>query len=330
MIRKMIMLALLGLLAIGLDFAMATNINSIPLIQDKSGLYMLRPEEGSPSGQINLRAKVDTKGKSISNTYAITLDPHVVGNNPDSRVAEKGESKGEMSREELVAFEMRSIISSLNDDTSFRKVKLPDRLDTGETIEWSVVRRTNTVAIAFAVIVIGILLFLNRNRATRKQLEAEQDAISRQLPEFINRLVLLLNAGLVLNTAFEKAIERGCESPSSNDDFFYEQMDEILCRIRQTNGSVNKEFREFARSRRSAGGEIAKELMRISNIISDNISKGVGLTDKLQQEGEILWLNRKRDCEERGRVAETRLTLPLTLQLLVLIIITVSPALLEL
>ena len=70
--------------------------------------------------------------------------------------------------------------------------------------------------------------------------------------------------------------------------------------------------------------------MRVSNIINDNINKGVELTDKLQAESEILWLNRKKSCEEKGRLAETKMTLPLMLFLMVLIIITVAPALLEL
>ena len=78
------------------------------------------------------------------------------------------------------------------------------------------------------------------------------------------------------------------------------------------------------------GDESARELMRISNIISDNISKGVELTDKLHNESELLWLARKRSCEERGRLAETKLTFPLTLFLLVLVAVTVCPALLEL
>lgn len=73
-----------------------------------------------------------------------------------------------------------------------------------------------------------------------------------------------------------------------------------------------------------------RELMRVSNIINDNINKGVELTDKLQAESEILWLNRKKSCEEKGRLAETKMTLPLMLFLMVLIIITVAPALLEL
>jgi hypothetical protein len=44
----------------------------------------------------------------------------------------------------------------------------------------------------------------------------------------------------------------------------------------------------------------------------------------------MLWLSRKRSSEERGRLAETKLTLPLTVFLLVLVVVTVSPALLEL
>ena len=90
-----------------------------------------------------------------------------------------------------------------------------------------------------------------------------------------------------------------------------------------------KEFRDFSRSSEHSG-EGSRELMRISNIITDNISKGVELTDKLQSESETLWLSRKRSSEERGRLAETKLTMPLTVFLLVLVVVTVSPALLEL
>ena len=106
-------------------------------------------------------------------------------------------------------------------------------------------------------------------------------------------------------------------------------MAEIDHKIRETNSSLEKEFRAFARSS-ECSGKGSRELMRISNIISDNISKGAELTDKLQSESEALWLSRKSDSEERGRLAETKLTMPLTVFLLVLVVVTVSPALLEL
>ena len=54
------------------------------------------------------------------------------------------------------------------------------------------------------------------------------------------------------------------------------------------------------------------------------------LTEKLQRESETLWINRKKNCEEKGKLAETKLTLPLMIFLIVLIVITVAPALLGL
>ncbi|MBQ3184719.1 MAG: hypothetical protein IJB54_01905, partial [Firmicutes bacterium] len=68
----------------------------------------------------------------------------------------------------------------------------------------------------------------------------------------------------------------------------------------------------------------------VSNIIEDNVNKGTELTGKLRSESDMLWMDRKKKCEEMGRLAETKLTLPLMLFLIVLIVITVAPALLEL
>ena len=146
----------------------------------------------------------------------------------------------------------------------------------------------------------------------------------RQLPEFVNRLVLLLNAGLVLNSAFEKAAGENKYPEREGSDYFYSRLRDIYISSKTANGSMHGEFKRFARE---SG---VKELMRISNILGDNISKGVNLTEKLERESELLWINRKKSCEERGRLAETKLTLPLMIFLIVLMIITIAPALMEL
>jgi hypothetical protein len=184
------------------------------------------------------------------------------------------------------------------------------------------------------VIFLAVLIYVRRFDPLEKIRLQQRESVRRQLPEFINRLVLLLGAGLVLSSAFEKIVEENQTAnaavPSAQkEDYFYRCMGDIYVRIKETNGSMAKEFRAFARSGMGLG-EGDRELMRISNIISDNISKGVELADKLQSESEMLWLSRKRSSEERGRLAETKLTLPLTVFLLVLVVVTVSPALLEL
>ena len=70
--------------------------------------------------------------------------------------------------------------------------------------------------------------------------------------------------------------------------------------------------------------------MRVSSIISDNINKGSELTEKLERETDSLWNARRLHAEQRGRLAETKMTIPLAVFLCVLIIITVAPAMMQL
>ena len=330
--KKIIVLLIAGIAMLIFDYMYAEHSNSITLLNDNQGLYMIRPNEGESSGHILLNAEVEGTSDTYSKNFEVTIDPYAAGSeeNINSEDPAGKDDSEEMSREELTAYEVRSIVNNLNDDTKNRKILLPGRLSNGDTITWKTESKSNTAVIAFAVLAIAVFIYRNRLGPLKTLQKSQQQSITRQLPEFVNRLVLLLNAGLVLNSAFEAAVKESNGLSSTTGDFFYGQMREIYSKVKQTNGSMNREFREFARMHRSAGGDTAKELMRISNIISDNISKGVELTDKLQRESETLWLNRKRDCEERGRLAETKLTLPLTFFLLVLIVITVSPALLEL
>lgn len=319
-IKKLAVVVIAGLILLCADLLVSRQNSGITIVQDEKGIYFLRPDEDDGSGHISLRARVNTENGSYDKRYDVVLDPHMA-TDYDAGSGDKGSS---MSAEELIAYEMRGIISGLNDDSTIRKVMLPEKLSNGDTITWSVERSSHTALILFTTGMICLLLFHGRNAPLRRKREAELYSITKQLPEFINRLVLLLNAGLVLNTAFERTVEESLRFNNHSNDYFTAKMRELYIRVKQTNGSVSREFRDFAKA---AG---TNDLIRISNILSDNISKGVELTNKLQRESEILRTNRKRACEERGRIAETRLTLPLTIFLLVLIAITVSPALLEL
>jgi tight adherence protein C len=98
---------------------------------------------------------------------------------------------------------------------------------------------------------------------------------------------------------------------------------EIQKRVQQTKAPLIYELKDF--SKRTG----ISELIRVSNIIGDNINKGSSLAEKLQGESEFLWLSRKKKAEEQGRLAETKLTFPLVILLIVLIMITIAPALFD-
>ena len=222
--------------------------------------------------------------------------------------------------------ELRGIASELNSDKAVKKVKLPDSLASGEKISWEVEDKSssNGIAIMAVTVLTAFCIYKKRFSVLEQQRRLQRESVMRQLPEFVNRLVLLLNAGLVLTSAFEKSVEESFVEDSKGDDYFYGKLREIYVLCTTTNASMHVEFRKMAKE---SG---IRELTRVSNIISDNIRKGVELTGKLQAESELLWISRKKSCEEKGRLAETKLTLPLMIFLMVLIIITVAPALMEL
>jgi hypothetical protein len=94
-------------------------------------------------------------------------------------------------------------------------------------------------------------------------------------------------------------------------------------RINGANTSLIAEFSGLA----ARSGQ--REVLRFSAILSDNIDKGSALADKLMQEEGMLRMIRKKRAEERGKIAETKLTFPMALQLGAIIIITVAPAAFE-
>lgn len=330
-VGRILIIVTAGILLLLFDLLVGFDFSTVPLLKEKDSVYLLRPEEGSSAGHIDLAADVETDRGTVTKEYELSVYPLA---RQQSGASGKNGSAGSttagvMSEEELLAYELRSVINSLNDDLSVRRVSLPDRLRSGEPVTWRAKKKTNTAMIALAVILLSVFVYRRRLDPLEKIRRVQMASVNRQLPEFASRLVLLLGAGLVLSAAFEHIVEETRQTETLSGDYFYRCMGEIYNKIRETNSSLEKEFRAFARSSECSGSG-SRELMRISNIISDNISKGAELTDKLQSESEALWLSRKRDSEERGRMAETKLTMPLTVFLLVLVVVTVSPALLEL
>lgn len=317
--KRILITGVIGIVLILTDFAVSDANRGIDLVQTERGVYMVRPEKGEEVGHGAFQVTIKGKNNTFEKKVSIALDPY--GAKKETKKTSHSEETGE---EERIGQELRSIVSGFNDDSKNRQVLLPAKLKSGESIYWEQQADRNTVPILAVCILIMAALYKSRFRALEKRKQQERESVIRQLPEFVNRLVLLLNAGLVLSTAFERSVEESMELSDTKDDYFYGKLREIYVNVKTANGSMHRELREFARK---SG---IKELIRVANIICDNVSKGTGLTEKLQAESEILWMNRKKNCEERGRLAETKLTLPLVIFLLVLIVITIAPALLEL
>ncbi len=276
-----------------------------------------RPKDGEDSYSFNTKVKIMTDEGVLEEEYYITIEP-------------AGQSEQESEQEDILKTyennsaeeELKKLISGLNEDTGVSVIQLPRTLAGGESVIWMKADNTDPVIYILGALMALLFLYHNRFYMIAREEKKARESIIKELPEFINKIVLLINAGVILNTAFLKVAD-DCDETTVKRSYFYRRIKDIGNLVRETNASLHHELYTFAKH---SG---VKELMRITNIILENIDKGDDLSDKLRRENEILWFARKQQAEEKGRLAETKLTLPLMILLTVLIMVTIAPALME-
>lgn len=321
--RYIMLIGIVGLILIMIDLIASWSMGSIDILRDEDSdrIYLTRPSEGESPEHLSLKARVRSEYGSYEKNMDLTLSPYRSREEaePDKIVPDEAATD-----EERVMYELRAIASDIDSDRSKKRVVLPTTLPGGGSIIWTHRRKSHTLLLVLLLMATCGLIYKRRLLPLQKIQKEESGSILDCLPGFIHQLVLLMNAGLVLTRAFQKAIEENRKFRDGEDRYFYLKMDDIYESMCKTNGSLTLELKAFAAE--SGVGE----LMRVSSIISDNADKGTELIEKLERESRSLWLGRKHRSEERGRLAETKMTLPLSIFLGVLILITVSPALLEL
>ncbi len=127
-------------------------------------------------------------------------------------------------------------------------------------------------------------------------------------------LVLYLNAGMVLSAAVGEISkkERGSE--------VFRKVAEIKRRADASNLSFAAELYSFART---SGN---REFMRIAMLILDHAGRGSELAEKLETERQRLWDSRLSRARTKAGEADTKLSLPLMLLLVSLVVICIAPA----
>jgi len=201
---------------------------------------------------------------------------------------------------------------------------LPSETADGVRLSWAPAEKNSGAPVVFGCAIIAFFCFSRRYSPAIKNIEKARTEMERDFPDFIQKLGLLLGAGLVITSA----IARIAEDYLATRDIYgrkrlYEELASAQERMHGAGTSLVFEFAELAR--RSG----LRELMRFSSTLADNIDKGSTLTDKLRTESEMLWEGRKKRAEKEGRLAETKLIFPMALQILAVIAITVMPAAFE-
>ncbi|MDD4566165.1 MAG: type II secretion system F family protein [Eubacteriales bacterium] len=283
------------------------------------------PEAVNNKGEVNL---LNAEGFHVELQAIMTLDD--ISTTKTFQLKISTDASGEEYKKSLEQ-KLQSAVNKIEADNAGPYLMLPNALDDRIQVSWFRGGKEAPVLL-FIVFILGILIiYFKRYDQINKEIKEAEESIIRDLPEFMNKLVLLLNAGLVVSSAFKKIAEdheaahrgEGTSQWSGQKRILYDEMCDIQKKVNQTNISLIKELQDF--SQRSG----VRELVRMIAVISDNWNKGSVLSEKLEGESNLLWISRKKRAEEKGKLAETKLTFPLMILLIVLIMVTIAPALME-
>ncbi|MCR5182945.1 MAG: hypothetical protein K6D56_07960 [Clostridia bacterium] len=161
-----------------------------------------------------------------------------------------------------------------------------------------------------------------KKKEREKALREKQDVIM-ELPGFLNQVLLLMDSGLILRDAFMNVAGEYGSIPEAERGFFRDRVLKMAVTSNLTGEDVISLFYEF-----SCRTDV-KELKKAGNFLYENRNRGTEIWERLSELSEGLWQERKRLCLERMRVAETKMSFPLGIMLISLILMTSAPAVMQ-
>lgn len=247
----------------------------------------------------------------------------------NKQAARDAKKSDKQTSEENKAMEKEAEIQGIITDIELsdkKRITLPDKLSDGSRLIWSLDRR-GIKAYAYIPIIYIILVFLTLKSGMDKKNEDGmklRKAVVRGLPRFTNQLLLMLNAGVILSDAFDYICASYEVLGQDNMDIFQKELVKL--------NSSNSDHRISTATviNNYAGKNNVKELVRISTILLENEKRGSDVIDNLSRESRYLWDDRKIIARESGKMIDTKMAYPMGLLLLLLIIITMAPAIMNL
>ncbi|MDP4094488.1 MAG: type II secretion system F family protein [Bacillota bacterium] len=170
----------------------------------------------------------------------------------------------------------------------------------------------------FSMTLIAALLY-----AVDKQLNNKMKERARQLqmdfPEFLSKLILLVNAGLTVTGAISKIIY-DCKK----DNSLYYELNNAMNEIK-TGKPEFLAYEEFARRCR------LQEITMFVSILLQNLKKGNDeLIPILKLQANTCWENRKLAARKLGEEASTKLLVPMMIIFIAILGMILTPAVLQL
>ena len=152
----------------------------------------------------------------------------------------------------------------------------------------------------------------------KESIEKRRRSIQMEFPEFVNKLTLLVNAGMTISKAWEKIINE-----NTKEHILYDEMRYSLMEIKAGKPEAVA-YEEFARRCR------VKEVTKFVSVIVMNLKQGGSeVVPVLKAQGNECWEMRKNAARQLGEEASTKILIPLMIMFMGIVLIVSTPAVLS-
>ena len=286
------------------------------LIADRNGnIIGINRRSLSRSERYDLSLEIKNGNQKTTRDVTLTLQAQ-----PDGHSGVKIDETEK--REAEIDAAVDNMISSIEYSRG-KKIHLPSELSDGSALRWTGADPgAGPVVMIIPAMYMGLVILMTVSSLKSDKTAAEErKSIMRGLPRFCNQLYLMMNAGLILSDAFD-TISCGYENNATCSTF-----EKDLAGLREaTEGhriSTAQVLNEYAVK------HDVKELIRIASILTENEKRGSDVVGSLERESRYLWDERKTVAREAGKAIDTKMSCPLGLLLVLLIVITMAPAMLN-
>lgn len=170
----------------------------------------------------------------------------------------------------------------------------------------------------FSCVLLLLIMYLTDNELNQR-INKRRISLQIDFPDFLNKLVLLINAGMTVPRAWERAV-----SNSRNTGPLYNELKTVLAEIRAGKPET-RAYADFAKRCK------IPEITRFVSIMLQNLRKGnTELVYILRVHSNDCWQMRKNAAKKLGEEASTKMLLPLILMFIGILLIVITPAVLTL
>lgn len=303
-----------------LSFTLKSGLEKGKYIVDKSGGVV-----GIERRSLNAYEEYPVHVRIRSDKASLEQDI-IISKKSVKELRKKNQNSGKKSAKEAkqdLELELSHILTDV-ESSAEKKITLPTELTDGTKIVWEKADTgwKSELGIVGLYVLIILLLLYHHLGPKKKKKSKNQEGLLRGLPRFVNQLVMMMYAGVILSDAFDRICQSYQLIPENSRSEFEKEMVRLYESHSNHRVSTATVLNDFA------GKNNVTEMLRISTILIENEKRGSDVVESLTRESRFLWEERKIVAAEKGKSIDTKMAGPLGVLLILLIIITMAPAML--